>query len=227
MFLFIGTLILLLLVTIVMVRFMGKSALAQFTPHDFIIIFFIITLAVKPIEVDGIGQALIGIGIVITIHIVLSRLNLLRVFNRIVIGEPSILIKHGKLIKSNLEKNRFPLGELLSSIRSKGYPDIIDIQYAILEPNGDISVMPKEHNLPVTPKMLGYKIEYEGLPIAVVIEGKVQHHNLNLIQKDEEWLINKLKAAGYSNLKSIFYATVRDTNHSLKVDNGNGDLGAI
>jgi len=124
---------------------------------------------VKPIEVKGIGQVLTGIGIVILIHIVLSKLNLYRTLNRFVIGEPTILIKHGKLIKSNLEKSHLSLRELLSSIRNKGYSDIIDIQYAILEPNGDISVLGKEDSMPVTPKMLNQNVEYKGLPIAVVI----------------------------------------------------------
>ncbi|MFB4166188.1 DUF421 domain-containing protein [Alteribacillus sp. JSM 102045] len=114
------------------------------------------------------------------------------------------------------------MSELLSSIRSKGYPDIQNIQYAILEPNGDISVMPKEEELPATPKMLGHEMEYRGFPIPVIVEGNIQHENLKLIHKDQQWLINEIKAAGFTTWNNIFYASVRDTNHSLIVDEGKG-----
>ncbi|MYL65742.1 DUF421 domain-containing protein [Bacillus hwajinpoensis] len=224
---FIGTVLILFLVTIVVIRFMGKSALAQFTPHDLTALFFIVTLAIKAIKVEGVTQALIGIAIIIIIHISLSKLSLYKHLNRFVIGEPTILIKHGKLIKMNLKKSRFSLSELLSSIRSKGYADVTNIKYAILEPNGEISVLPKEESMPVTPKILKCHVDYSGLPIAVVIEGKIQYKNLELIHKDKEWLLNEIKAAGVANIKHIFYASVRDDDYSLTVDNGKGNLGTL
>lgn len=227
MLLFIGTILSLLLVAIVVIRFMGKSALAQFTPHDLTALFFIVTLAIKPIKVEGISQAIIGILIVISTHMALSRLSLYKHLNRFVIGEPTILIKHGKLIKANLKKSRFSLSELLSSIRSKGYADVTNIQYAILEPNGEISVLPKEESMPVTPKILNCSVEYNGLPIAVVIEGKIQYKNLELIQKDKQWLLNAIKGTGFSDLNHIFYASVRDDDYSLTVDNGKGKIGTL
>ncbi len=72
--------------------------------------------------------------------------------------------------------------------------------------------------VPVTPKDLHMKVEYHGLLIAVVIEGKVQKRNLKLINKNEEWLKQELKAKGYHQIKDIFYASVRDTDHSLSIN---------
>ncbi|HWK21434.1 MAG TPA: DUF421 domain-containing protein [Ureibacillus sp.] len=118
----------------------------------------------------------------------------------------------------NLRKSRYSLAELLSNLRTAGYPDIQDIEYAILEANGEISILPKKELIPITPKDLHMKVKYNGLPIAVVIEGKVQKHNLKLINKNEEWLKQELKAKGYHQIKEIFYASVRDTNHSLTVN---------
>ncbi|RSL31940.1 DUF421 domain-containing protein [Salibacterium salarium] len=224
---YIGTLLLLLLVSIIVVRFMGKTALSQFTPHDLAAIFFIIAIAMNAVEVEGILQSLVGIGIVISVHITLSKLSLYNRLNRFVIGEPTILIKHGKLIRSNLKKSRFSLAELLSSIRSKGIADITTIQYAILEPDGGISVLPKEEVLPVTTKMAGYDPDYQGFSISVIIEGEIQHRNLALIHKDEQWLLQEIKAAGFTKLNHVFYASVNDTNHSLVVDNGKGFLGSV
>lgn len=75
-----------------------------------------------------------------------------------------------------------------------------------MEANGEISILPKKELIPITPKDLHMKVKYNGLPIAVVIEGKVQKHNLKLINKNEEWLKQELKAKGYHQIKEIFYA---------------------
>ncbi|MBZ9537250.1 DUF421 domain-containing protein [Cytobacillus oceanisediminis] len=106
-------------------------------------------------------------------------------------GKPTILVKHGKIVYKNLRKNRYPLSELLSGLRTARYPDI---EYAILEATGEISILSREELVPVTPKDLHKKVEYHGFPIAVVIEGKVQKRNLKLINKNEEWLKQELKA---------------------------------
>ncbi|RSL30574.1 DUF421 domain-containing protein [Salibacterium salarium] len=226
MLLFLGTLLVLFAVTVIVVRFMGKSALSQFTPHDLIAIFFIIGLAMSVLEVEGIFQSSIGIVVVIVVHILLSKLSLYNKLNKLVIGEPTIFIKHGKLIRANLKKSRFSLSELLASIRSKGYADISNIQYAILEPSGDISVLPNENAMPVTPNMLGYQLEYQGTPIAVIVEGEIQHRNLELIHKDRDWLMEKVQAAGFTKVNDIFYASVRDSDHSFLVDDGEGKHGS-
>ena len=79
----------------------------------------------------------------------------------------------------------------MSGLRTARYPDI---EYAILEATGEISILSREELVPVTPKDLHKKVEYHGFPIAVVIEGKVQKRNLKLINKNEEWLKQELKA---------------------------------
>lgn len=109
-------------------------------------------------------------------------------------------------------------------MRSGGYPDIRDVEYAILEPTGEISILPKPDVIAVTPRHLNLQVEYEGLPIAVVIEGKIQQHNLKLINKDERWLREQLQSLGVTDLSRVFYASVRDTDHSLTVDTGEGDV---
>lgn len=220
MLLYIGKIILLFSVTIVVIRFMGKSALAQLTPHDLTAIIFLATLAVNPILSDKLGQTLIGILIVTMLHFILSKLALLRWLNKLLIGQPTILIKNGKIIKSNLERSHFSLIELLATVRAGGYPNIQDIEYAILEPNSEISIIPQKDVVSLTPRHLKLDVETQGLPISVVIEGKIQHSNLKIIDKDENWLMKQLESAGYTNIKKIFYAAVRDTDHSLIIDTG-------
>lgn len=218
MFVFLVKLIFLFIVFILAVKLLGKSALAQLTPYDFGAIIFLSYLAFESIKVEGVLEGIIGIIVITCVHLFISKLSLLNWLNPFIIGNPTILIKHSKIIYENLRKSRYSLAELLSTLRAAGYPDIQDIDYAILEANGEISILPKKELVPITPKDLHMKVKYNGLPIAVVIEGKVQKHNLKLINKNEEWLKQELKAKGYHQMKEIFYASVRDTNHSLTVN---------
>lgn len=219
---YIGKVIILFSLSVVVIRFMGKAALAQLTPHDLTAIIFLATLAVSPIASEKISEAVVGIIVISIIHISFSKLTLFRWLNRLFIGHPTILIKHGKLIKANLARSHYSLVELLASIRTAGYPDISDVEYAILEPTGEISILPKKDVIPVTPRHLNIDVQYQGLPIAVIVEGRVQHHNLKLINKDENWLLEQLDLLGFRKLNKIFYASVRDTDYSLTVDTGEG-----
>ncbi|MFN2743993.1 MULTISPECIES: DUF421 domain-containing protein [Bacillus] len=223
MFVFVAKLILLFLIFILAVKLLGKSALAQLTPYDFGAIIFLAYLAFAPIKIKGVHEGIIGIAVITIVHLIISKLSLFNWLNDFIIGKPTILIKHSKVIYSNLKKSRYSLAELLSNLRASGYPDIQDIEYAILEANGEISILPKKDLIPVTPKDLHIKTDYSGLPIALIIEGKVQKHNLTLINKDEDWLKKELKEKGYDNIHEIFYASVRDTDHSLTVNMINAD----
>jgi uncharacterized membrane protein YcaP (DUF421 family) len=75
--------------------------------------------------------------------------------------------------------------------------------------------------------MMNLHPSYEGLPIAVIIEGRIQKKNLSLIEKDEQWLVQQLKERGFTHVDHIFYAAVRDTDHSLTIDNGEGEANRL
>ncbi|MDW7617491.1 DUF421 domain-containing protein [Peribacillus simplex] len=223
MFTFIGKLILLFGLVILAMRCMGKTVLAQLTPPDLAAIVFVVTLSVSPIKANGIGQTIAGIITIVFMYLLFSKLNLFRWLNRIFIGHPSILIKHGKISKKDLRKTRFSLVELLSTIRAAGYPNIRDIDYVILEPNGELSILPNQSVVNLTPRHLNIETDYKGLPIAMVVEGKIQYKNLKLIQKDEKWLQEELTNQGFHQINNIFYAAVTDKDHSLIVDTGVGN----
>ncbi|HER2209405.1 TPA: DUF421 domain-containing protein, partial [Streptococcus pyogenes] len=172
---FIGKLILLFGLVILAMRCMGKTVLAQLTPPDLAAIVFLVTLSVSPIRANGIGQTIVGIITIVIMYLLFSKLSLFRRLNRMFIGHPSILIKHGKISKKDLRKTRFSLVELLSTIRAAGYPNIRDIDYVILEPNGELSILPNQSVVNLTPRHLNIETDYQGLPIAMVVEGKIQH----------------------------------------------------
>ena len=123
---------------------LGKSALAQLTPHDFGAIIFLSYLAFQAIPVSGALQAFLGMLVITCLHLILTKLSLFNKLNRFILGHPIILIKHGDIIL-RIYKSRYPIAELLSNLRVAGYPSVHEIEYAILEANGAISILPKEN----------------------------------------------------------------------------------
>ncbi len=96
-----------------------------------------------------------------------------------------------------------------------GYPSVHEIEYAILEANGAISILPKRELVPLTPKDLNIDVKYAGLPIALIVDSQIQYDNLKLIHKDEKWLYKELKEKGITNIKNVAFASVQETDGSL------------
>ncbi|GAB3059639.1 DUF421 domain-containing protein [Virgibacillus ainsalahensis] len=222
MLLYVGKVILIYIVTITIIRLMGKSAFAQLTAHDLAGVFFVVSLASGPLVTKNLTYAIIGLLVVGIVHITFTKLTLVNRLSKIFIGQPTIVVKHGKLIKANLKRSHITLAGLLSSIREKGYSNLTNINYAIIEPSGEISILPKQEVAPVTPEQLNMETVHQGLPVAVIIEGKIQYQNLKRINKDERWLKKELASAGHPDQNNIFYAAVRENDDLLMIDNGEG-----
>ncbi|WP_332631584.1 DUF421 domain-containing protein [Halalkalibacter flavus] len=205
-----------LLVFIVM-RLLGKGLLSQWTAYDLVTVIFLSYAALGAIKVQSFFHAIICITLIGSLYLTLSKLSLYEGLSRFTIGEPTILIKNGEIVQKNLKKVRYSITELLSTIRTFGYPVIEEIEYAILEPNGHISVIPKNNLRYLTPRDLDLNPEYTGLPITVIAEGKVKYESLTFINKTEEWLLSELEHNGYYSFNTIFYAYVRSHNHSLSI----------
>ncbi|WP_158737046.1 DUF421 domain-containing protein [Alteribacillus sp. YIM 98480] len=201
----------------VIMRLLGKSLLSQWTPYDLITIFFLSYVGLSVIEIKDFSHGVISILVIGLLYSLIARLSLVQPLSQFIIGEPTILVKHGKLSVKNLKKSRYSLAELLSSIRTAGYPDIKEIEYVLLEPNGKLSVIPKPEVTPVTLQNLNITPDYKGLPIAVIVEGRVQHKNLKLINKDKDWLKKELYVKGYAKTEDIYYAVVREKEHELMI----------
>ncbi len=114
---------------------------------------FLSYLAFQAIPVSGALQAFLGMVVITCLHLILTKLSLFNKLNHFILGHPIILIKHGDIIFENLQKSRYPIAELLSNLRVAGYPSVHEIEYAILEANGAISILPKRELVPLTPKI--------------------------------------------------------------------------
>jgi len=199
-------------------RIMGKSAITQLTPYDLVAIIIIGTVVAEPLISTKIKPTLFVLTILVVIYITFSKLSLNQVFNKILLGRPTILIKHGKIIEENIESESISLIQLTSILRVNGYPRLDEIEYAILEPTGEVSILPKANVRGVTTSDLNIKTEYEGLPIGVIIDGRVQKKNLELIGKDEAWLKKKLEEEDLKDIKDVIYAYATDKKQDITFD---------
>ncbi|PTX64263.1 uncharacterized membrane protein YcaP (DUF421 family) [Melghirimyces profundicolus] len=209
--------------SIAALRLMGKSTLAQVTPHDLMAIVVIAALATHPILVNDYWKTIGAIALVAGMHFLYAKLTLYRWSKRFILGEPTILVKHGKIIQKNLRRCELSLTELLGNIRSEGYPDLREVQYAILEPTGSLSVLPRDDLYPATPKDLNIPVPYRGLALSLVVDGKIQKQNLKLIGKDRDWLKRELKKQGFEEIRQVMYAATRECEPEIYVDTGSGD----
>ncbi|WP_421385171.1 DUF421 domain-containing protein [Bacillus salacetis] len=204
------------LITIAIMRMMGKSTIIQMTPYDLVAIIIVGTIASEPLISTEFRPTVMALGILVALHILFSKMTLWQWGNRFFLGEPTLLIKNGEIIEDNIEKSMLSIAQLLSILRSKGYPKVTDVEYALLEPIGEVSVIPKAENTPVTVQHLQISIEDEGLPISVIVDGRIQYRNLKLLGKTKEWLLTQLRSQSLEQ-KDVLYAYVNEKNKKLHI----------
>ena len=136
-------------------------------------------------------------------------------------GTPTILLNDGKLYRKNLKKAKLDLSEFLLLCREQGYFNIDDIQCAIFEHNGKLSVLPKAFARPVTPEDLKIPIKAAHIGTELILDGRIMGENLSRIEKDEAWLKENLRTLGYRDEKEIFLAIYRAEDNSFSIYRSN------
>lgn len=189
------TIILYILVLIVM-RFMGKREIGQLQPFELAISIMIADLATIPMSELGIPitNGIIPILGLLLMHLLISVLNMKSIkFRQIICGKPNILIYRGKIDEKALKKERFTINELEERLRAANIINLGDVEYAILETSGQLTVIPKPNKRTTTPEDFNIKPEYEGIPYDLVVDGEIMRQNLQKIGKDENWLKKQLE----------------------------------
>lgn len=126
---------------------------------------------------------------------------------KLFIGNPTLLMKNGRLYYEGFRKSRLDVNEFLMKCRNNGYFDITQIDTAILEPNGRVSFLPVSQNRPATPKDMKLSVTQDTLVANVIIDGKIIDRSLEAIGKDRKWLADKLKSQNYSDYNNILLAS--------------------
>ena len=206
---FVRAIILYIIVLIVM-RMMGKREIGQLQPFELAISIMIADLASVPMTELGIPltNGIIPILGLLVMHLIISLLNIKSInIRKIICGKPSILIYRGKIEEKVLKKERFTVNELQERLRGNNIFNIADVEYAILETNGEVTVITKPEKRNVTPEDLDLEVKYEGIPYDLVVDGKIMYENLKAIGRDEQWLEKQLKKFD-ARPKEVLIATI-------------------
>ncbi len=197
--------------TVLLLRVMGKRQIGQLQPYELVVIIMISELAAIPMQNTGIPllSGLIPIFILVAAQVTLSYISLKSERARgIICGTPSIVIENSRIVEDELRRLRLNLNDLLEQLRLKNVSDISDVEYAILETSGQLSVILKSEKRPVEPQDLKIYPQYEGLPITLIIDGQVIKENLKKVDLDLIWLQNELGKYGIKNVKDVFFASL-------------------
>ena len=191
---FIRSIILYILVLVVM-RLMGKREIGQLQPFELAIAIMIADLATIPMSEIGIPiiNGIIPILGLLVMLLTISYINLKSVKLRgLICGKPSILIYRGKINEDIMIKERFTINELQERLRTNNISSISDVEYAILETSGQISVIEKPNKRNTKPEDFNIMPEYEGMSYDLVIDGVIMYENLKILNKDYKWLKNQV-----------------------------------
>ena len=184
------TIIIYVLVLFVM-RFMGKREIGQMQPFELVIAIMIADLAAAPIAEIAVPilNGVIPIFGLLFIHVIISVLNLKSIkIREIICGKPRILIYRGKIDEKALIQENFTINELQERLRVNNINNLGDVEFAILETSGQISVVLKPEKRALKPEDFNLNVSYEGIAYDLVIDGKIMNENLEKLGKDYNWL---------------------------------------
>lgn len=203
-------------VLILSIRLMGKRQIGEMEPTEFVVTMLVANLAAIPMQDGGIPlySGVMPILTVLGMELVLSGISFLSLrFRRILCGKPVILIWNGKVDQEALKKTMVTQDELTGHLREKDVLEISQVQYAILETNGTLSVFPYPKYSPASAKDAGIQASNLSYPITLVSQGHLLKENLRLCGKTAEWVQSVLKEKG-ANIENTWMLTL-DTHGKL------------
>ena len=203
--------VILYILVVLALRLMGKRQIGQLQPSELVIAMMLSELAAIPVENVG-TPLLTGVIPIFTLIIAETTFSYLTLKNRklrkILSGSPTVLIAKGQILENEMERLRFNIDDLMEELRSNGYPNILEIEYAIIESNGNLSVIPKSNKRPVTPEDINITPQYEGIPFLLISDGVIDEAALTNAGVTVEWLVKHLNKFDIHNIEDVFIASV-------------------
>lgn len=203
---------LLSLITLFLVtKMLGKKQVSQLSLFDYVIGISIgnfaaeMTINLETNKLNGIlAVVLFGVFAYIISYLTIKSICLRRFFQ----GTPTIIIEKGKILEGNMKKIKLDINDLLEELRTKGYFNLKEVEYAIMEVNGQVSVLPKSEYKPLTPHDMSIETEAEGLHCIAIIDGKIMKNNLREIGRNEYWLKKEIKKVKNIDILKILLCTI-------------------
>ena len=206
-------------VLLFVIRVMGKSELSKMSPFQLVILFMLAELAAIPIATTTVPMinGLVAIFCLLALQVLISYLSLKsEKFKNFVSGKPTILIENGKINNEELKKLRITLNDLLKQLRLGNAPSISDVDYAVMEANGDMSIIVKPDKRPLTPSDMNMFKHQENIPLVAISDGVLYESALEKLNISENELKSDLLTCGQTDYKDVYLA-IYDENKKLRV----------
>lgn len=193
-------------------RLMGKRQMGELELNELVIAMLLSDMASTPLQDPELplSYGIVSVFTLLGLSFLLSFVSLKSLrFRKMFCGEPTLIIRDGKLMQLAMRRNRFTLDELIGELRTQGITDLRDVEYAILETNGQLSVLPRSEVSPATPKQLHLDATEEtDLPLLLINDGVLLRKNLEKAGLSEAWLRVLLRGNGIKSEREVFYLSV-------------------
>lgn len=202
-----GRTFLIYLSVLFVIRLMGKREVGQLSTFDLVVAIMIAEVAVFPLEdfktplYMGLFPMLVLAGAEILLSYLCLKYKFLR---RIVDGYPSVLISRGEIVEEEMRRQRYNINDLMGQLREKNIFNISDVEYAILETTGELTVMVKNTKRPVSPEDLNITPPPEDIPVPLVLDGEIIQGNLDYLNLNLSWLEEEFKKRNLSPKDALY-----------------------
>ncbi|GIN89739.1 UPF0702 transmembrane protein YrbG [Siminovitchia terrae] len=189
-------------VILVIFRLMGKREIGELSVLDLVVFIMIGEMAVIAIEQhkDPIMHTIVPMTVLLLIQVGMAYASLKsRKFRSLIDGKSSVIIEKGKINEKEMRKHRYNFDDLLMQLRQKDISNIADVEFAILETSGELSVFKK-----------GNKKKAGSVTVPLVVDGEIQHDGLKESNKSEQWLRRELKSRGHKEIENISFCSFQD-----------------
>ncbi len=203
--------VILYVILIITIRIMGKKQVGELEPAELVVVFLLSELASIPMQDMNLPlmSSIVPIATLISLEILISVLTLKsRFLRKLFQGRPSILINKGILVEQEMRRQCYNIDEIMEQIRCEGYSDLRDVEYAILENSGKISVIPSARGKALTAADMNINGSPGAMPYVVIADGKIAKKGLELSGMSEHQLMKKLSQKGIKKASEVFYAVM-------------------
>ncbi|MBO0994057.1 DUF421 domain-containing protein [Bacillus sp. SD088] len=209
-FVIIARVVVLYIVLLVIFRLMGKREIGELSVLDLVVFIMMGEMAVIAIEQheDPLAHTIIPMVTLMLIQLGLAVISLKsRKFRRLMDGKPALIINKGKIDEKEMKKIRYNFDDLLMQLRQKDVANISDVEFAILEPSGNLSVIKKDK-----------KTKTGSYTLPLILNGEIQQDHLEEVRKDESWLRKELERRGHQDIEQISFCSFQDGKFFIDYD---------
>lgn len=205
---------------IIAVRLMGKRQVGELKPHELVITILLSAIAVIPLEENSmpLANCLVPILLFISMEIIMSVISMKSLwFRNLLQGRPIFIIRKGKLDQKKLSEMRFTIDDVVDALRQKDIFDLSEVEDAVIETNGSISVLQKAEYKPLTPNDVSISVKEKGMPITIVMDGKPVNEYFNEYKiKDSE--IELVIQTVNKDVNKIMLLTIDDDGNTFLIE---------